>query len=72
MSKLVELREKQVGARIKASAKRIIDESKYSYADAIEYFAFNVLNKNENEIQRLKHLSHLSTSNIYLEKYPYQ
>lgn len=53
---MVELREKQVGARIKASAKRIIDESKYSYADAIEYFAFNVLNKNENEIQRLKHL----------------
>lgn len=56
MSKLVELREKQVGARIKPSAKRIIDNSKYSYADAIEYFAFNVLNKNENELQRLKSL----------------
>lgn len=57
MSKLKELREKQVGARIKASAKRIIDESKYSYADAIEYFAFKVLEKEMDDRIRLKNLT---------------
>lgn len=51
-----ELRDKTVSARIKPRAKRIMEESKYSYGDAIEYFAFNVLNKNENDMQRLKHL----------------
>ncbi len=51
-----ELRDKTVSARIKGSAKRIMEESKYSYGDAIEYFAFNVLNKNENDLQRLKYL----------------
>lgn len=50
------LRDKAVSARISGRAKSIIDNSKYSYGDAIEYFAFNVLNKNENEKQRLKHL----------------
>lgn len=50
------LRDKAVSARISGRAKRIIDNSKYSYGDAIEYFAFNVLNKNENEKQRLKYL----------------
>lgn len=51
-----ELRDKTVSARIKPRAKRIMEDSKYSYGDAIEYFAFNVLNKNENDLQRLKHL----------------
>lgn len=51
-----ELREKQVSARIKPRAKRIIENSKYSYADAIEYFAFEVLNKTEDKKQRLKNL----------------
>lgn len=51
-----ELREMQVSARIKPRAKRIIDNSKYSYADAIEYFAFNVLNKTEDKKLRLKNL----------------
>lgn len=51
-----ELREKQVSARIKPRAKRIIENSKYSYADAIEYFAFEVLNKKEDKLQRLKRL----------------
>lgn len=51
-----ELRDKTVSARIKPRAKRIMENSKYSYGDAIEYFAFNVLNKNEDEMQRLKHL----------------
>ena len=53
---MVELRDKTVSARIKPRAKRIMENSKYSYGDAIEYFAFNVLNKNEDEMQRLKHL----------------
>ncbi len=57
MSKLKELRDAQVGARIKPSAKRIIDESKYSYADAIEYFAFNVLGKEIDDRTRLKNLT---------------
>lgn len=57
MSKLKELRDAQVGARIKPSAKRIIDESKYSYADAIEYFAFNVLGKEMDDRTRLKNLT---------------
>ena len=53
---MTELRDKTVSARIKPRAKRIMENSKYSYGDAIEYFAFNVLNKNEDEMQRLKHL----------------
>ena len=56
MSKLEELRDKTVSARIKPSAKRIMENSRYSYGDAIEYFAFNVLSKNEDQMQRLKHL----------------
>ena len=51
-----ELRGKSVSARINPSAKRIIANSKYNYADAIEYFAFNVVNKNEDKIMMLKHL----------------
>ena len=54
--KLTELRDKTVSARIKPSAKRIMENSKYSYGDAIEYFAFNILNKDEDMMQRLKHL----------------
>ena len=53
---LKELREKTVSARIKPSAKRIMENSKYSYADAIEYFAFNILNKTEDKKLRLKNL----------------
>lgn len=53
---MTELRDMTVSARIKPRAKRIMENSKYSYGDAIEYFAFNVLNKNEDEMQRLKHL----------------
>ena len=53
---LKEIREKQVSARIKPRAKRIIENSRYSYADAIEYFAFEVLNKSDDKMQRLKHL----------------
>lgn len=56
MSKLKELREKQVSARIRPSAKRIMENSKYSYSDAIEYFAFQVLNKTEDKKLRLKTL----------------
>lgn len=52
-----ELRTAQVGARIKPSAKRIIDDSKYSYADAIEYFAFKVLGKEIDDRTRLKNLT---------------
>ncbi len=52
-----ELRNAQVGARIKPSAKRIIDESKYSYSDAIEYFAFEVLGKTMDDRTRLKNLT---------------
>lgn len=51
-----ELREMQVSARIKPRAKRIMENSKYSYADAIEYFAFEILNKTEDKKQRLKNL----------------
>ena len=51
-----ELRDKTVSARIKGSAKRIMENSKYSYGDAIEYFAFNILSKNEDQMQRLKYL----------------
>lgn len=54
MIKMSELRDKTVSARIKGSAKRIMENSKYSYGDAIEYFAFNILNKNEDQMQRLK------------------
>ena len=57
-----ELREKSVSARIKPSARRIIENSKYSYADAIEYFAFNKVN-NEDKLMRLKHLK-VETSRI--------
>ena len=53
---LKEMREKHVSARIKPRAKRIIENSKYSYADAIEYFAFEVLNKTEDKKLRLKNL----------------
>lgn len=56
MNFMKELRGKSVSARIKPSAKRIIANSKYNYADAIEYFAFNIVNKNEDKIMRLKHL----------------
>lgn len=52
-----ELRNAQVGARIKPSAKRIIDDSKYSYSDAIEYFAFEVLGKTIDDKTRLKNLT---------------
>ena len=51
-----ELRDVTVSARIKPRAKRIMENSKYSYGDAIEYFAFNVVDKTEDKRQRLKHL----------------
>jgi 5-methylcytosine-specific restriction endonuclease McrA len=40
-----ERRTESPSARITLSAKRLIDNSKYSYGDAIEYFAFALLNK---------------------------
>ena len=53
-----ELRTAQVSARIKPSAKRIIDSNpKYSYADAIEHFAFKVLQKGMDDKTRLKNLT---------------
>lgn len=45
-----EKRTENTGARIKPSAKDIIENSKYSYGDAIEYFAW-ILN-NENSLQK--------------------
>ena len=39
------------------NAKRIIENSKYSYADAIEYFAFEVLGKTMDDKTRLKNLT---------------
>ena len=47
----------QVSARIKPRAKRIIDDSKYSFSDAIEYFAFEVLGKTMDDRTRLKNLT---------------
>ena len=44
-------------ARIKQSAVDIIENSKYSYADAIEYFAYNIANKKQNKKIQLKMLN---------------
>lgn len=44
-----EKRTQSISSRITLSAKKIIDNSKYSYGDAIDYFAFALLNKG-NEI----------------------
>lgn len=52
-------------ARITLSAKRIIHNSKYSYGDAIEYFAFALLNNGEElviETNPLPNKTHLRNS----------
>lgn len=45
-----ETKSEQMSARVKPSAKQIIDSSNYSCADAIEYFAC-ILNNEENSLQ---------------------
>ena len=45
-----EIKSAKMSARVKPSAKQIIDSSNYSCADAIEYFAC-ILNNEENSLQ---------------------
>ena len=52
-----EKRTARVSARIKPSAKDILENSKYSYSDAIEYFAYNIANKKQNKKIQLKMLN---------------
>ena len=49
-----EKRTESVSARIKPTAKRIMQESKYNYSDAIEYFAYNLANKKQSKKMEYK------------------
>lgn len=57
MLKMREKRSEHVTARIKPSAKDILANSKYSYADAIEYFAYNIANQKKSKQMQLKMLN---------------
>lgn len=57
MLKMKEKRSEHVTARIKPTAKDIMANSKYSYADAIEYFAYNIANKKKSKQMELKMLN---------------
>ena len=57
MLKMKEKRSEHITARIKPSAKDIMENSKYSYGDAIEYFAYNIANKKKSKQMQLKMLN---------------
>lgn len=57
MLKMKEKRTEHTSARIKPSAKDIMENSKYSYADAIEWFAYNIANKKKSKQMELKMLN---------------
>lgn len=52
-----EKRTEHITARIKPTAKDIMENSKYSYGDAIEYFAYNIANKKKSKQMQLKMLN---------------
>lgn len=57
MLNMREKRTEHVSSRIKPSAKEIMENSKYSYGDAIEYFAYNIANNKKSKQMELKMLN---------------